>query len=183
MGEWACSTRWKQPLSCSWIGYYRVSLGGAVKCIGVLSNGGYFQSFGELLQVGRGNFGSYKIRTMNHCASLSPSCRAVPPMQMQYNECRSYSGTEVEEERAWSTPLWSVSLKVSETTRSGCGASGFLMCSLQFMSLSFPFRDLRLCLGVFLPPLLSSVYLTQRHEQMESERIVVHPCSHQHYSQ
>ena len=49
-------------LLMDWILSGLSGLGGAVKCIGVLSNGGYFQLFGELLlQVGRGNFGSYKV--------------------------------------------------------------------------------------------------------------------------
>ena len=109
VGERAGSRRGNRPY---------VVLGLAIGCslsglttVGVVSNGGCFQSFGDLLpQVEKGNFLSYKVCTRTS-GSLSPVGCVVrdsnlnAKCQMHYNESRGYLG-ESWKRRARVLPLW-----------------------------------------------------------------------------
>lgn len=55
-------------------------------------------------KVWEGEFLSLQDLYQNHHGSFSPSGGAIPTMQMYYNECRGYPGTEVEEKSSGSAP-------------------------------------------------------------------------------
>lgn len=70
----------------------------------MVSNGGCFQTFGKLPCEFWEKFLTLQDLYHNHHGSLSPSGRAVPAMQMHYNETRVTLGAEVEEKSSCSAP-------------------------------------------------------------------------------
>lgn len=70
VGERAGSRRgnWPYVVLGLAVGCGLSGLGGTLTTVGVVSNGGCFRSFGDLLpQVGKGNFLSYKVCTRISC--------------------------------------------------------------------------------------------------------------------
>lgn len=168
MGEWDVSPRWFQLLGCFAIEYHCTSwLAGAVTYSEVVSDPGCFQSFGKLLPQGvRGTFDP--TRFVLELSSLSQGWRK----QMYYKGFTWDRGGQGES-MCCACGSWSVGPKSLEATASGCWAPGFIICRffcfvlffhhsphLHLMSLSFSFKDLGLCLWVFLPLFTFSFYLT-----------------------
>lgn len=116
--------------------------------------------------IGRSLLQTTPYHTSQFFLHLSPS-----PTRMHYNESRGYSGPDVEEESTSSIPmplnlsaLRSQEQQGQDVVYPGTQAFNvqFICHSpcLQHISLSLPFKDLGLCIGVFPPLLMSSFYLT-----------------------